>query len=80
MQSICFRISHKLAMTPTFNFQETTGRPDPFTAHIPPGIGTQPDLVDASRKHFQTTDNLNFFHKLGLEEVDEVYHEFESTP
>jgi len=80
MQSICFRIRHKLVMIPTSNSQETTGRLYPFTAHIPPGIGTQPDLFGASRKYFQTTDNLNFFHKLGLEEVNEAYHEFESTP
>ena len=80
MQSICFRIRHKLVMTPTSNSQKKTMGRCPFTAHIPPGIGTQPDLVGASRKHFQTADNLNFFHKLGLEEVDEVYHEFESTP
>ena len=80
MQSIYFRIRHKLAMTPTSNSQETTGRLDPSTARNLPGIGTQPDLVGASRNHFQTIDNLNFFHKLGLEEVDEAYNEFESTP
>ena len=80
MQSISFRRRHKLAMTPTSNSQETTGRLDPSSARNLPGIGTQPDWVGASRKHFQTTDNLNFFHKLGLEEVDEAYHEFESTP
>jgi len=69
MQSICFRIRHKLVMTPTSNSQEPTG-----------GITPQPDSIGASRNHFQTTDNLNFFHKLGLEEVDEVYDEFESAP
>jgi len=80
MQSICFRIRHQLALTPTSNSQKTTVGRYPFTAHIPPGIAPQHVSVGTSRNHFQTIDNLNFFHKLDLEEVDEAYHEFESTP
>lgn len=45
-----------------------------------PGIAPQPDSVGASRNRFQITDNLHFFHKQGLEEVDEAYDEFESAP
>ena len=69
MQSIYLGIRHKLAVTSTFHSQKTTG-----------GIAPQPDSIGASRNHFQTTDNLNFYHKPGLEEVDETYDEFESAP
>ena len=51
-----------------------------LTVGMPPGIAPQPDSVGAFRNRFQITDNLHFFHKQGLEEVDEAYDEFESTP
>lgn len=51
-----------------------------LTVRMPPGIAPQPDSVGASRNRFQITDNLHFFHKQGLEEVDEAYDEFESAP
>ena len=51
-----------------------------LTVGTPSEIAPQHDSVGASRNRFQITDNLHFFHKQGLEEVDEVYNEFESTP
>jgi len=108
MQSICFGIRHKFAITPMCHSQKPTRGLDPstevgclsfclhhpagsdaqqedfgeskLTAGIPPGISPQPDSIGDSRNRFQISDNLNFFHKRGMEEVDEVYDEFESTP
>jgi len=90
MQSICFEIRHKLAITPPLHSQKTTEGLDPYPeggfggnkriVGMPPRIAPQPNSISDSKNHFQITDDLHFFHKRGLEEVDEAYDEFESTP